>query len=260
MKHPGIHFSWSAMIKKPHITTDKITTVTEQCTLLAHTVSALVKENKFFMVIGGDHSSAIGTWSGVYEALHEPCGLIWIDAHMDSHTPETSPTGNIHGMPLAALLGYGALTLTQILSASTKLAPENVCLIGVRSFEPDEEALLKKLNVRIYFMDEVNKRGIKVVLEEARQHVTKYTKKYGITLDIDSIEPQDAPGTGALEPSGIRADALCDALDKVVAEDPLFIGAEIAEFDPTQDKNHKTEKLILPLIAAMVLKNNFKNQ
>ncbi|TAK78525.1 MAG: arginase, partial [Gammaproteobacteria bacterium] len=130
---------WEKVIHAPRLDTalrlDE--SVSQLCTELAQTVSALARQKQWFSVLGGDHSCAIGTWSGVYDALHDQgdIGLIWIDAHMDSHTPETSESGRIHGMPLASLMGYGYGTLTSILHHAPKLKPEHVCLIGVRSFE-----------------------------------------------------------------------------------------------------------------------------
>ena len=113
------------------------------------------------MLIGGDHSAAAGYWSGIAQA-HQPrgdIGLVWIDAHMDSHTPFTSPNGYVHGMPLAALLGHGDPGLTGLLSPRAKLRPDRVCLIGTRDFEPEEAALLRTLDVRVFYMDEVRSRA-----------------------------------------------------------------------------------------------------
>jgi arginase len=226
---------------------------------LAQAVSNVVKQKAFFSVIGGDHSSAIGTWSGVYHALHQAgeVGLIWIDAHMDSHTPETSESGRIHGMPLAVLLGYGYPTLTSILHDTPKIKPENLCLIGVRSYESGEVALLKRLNVRIYFMQEVADRGIDAVLRDAVSHVTKNTIAYGVSIDLDGIDPVDAPGVDVPEPNGIRAADLSRALENHVVSDLRFIGAEIVEFNPARDKQQLTEKLIIKLLHTLA--NGKKN-
>jgi hypothetical protein len=162
-----------------------------------------------------------------------------------SHTPETTESGNIHGMPLAALMGYGDSRLTQLLFSAPKLLPESVILIGIRSFEKAEAALLKRLNVRIFDMYEIQTRGLTAVITEAVEIVSKNTVGYGISIDIDSIDPEEAPGTGAKELNGIASQDLCTALQKLLlSPDKRFIGAEIAEFDPNQDKNKKTEKII----------------
>jgi arginase len=216
----------------------------------------LVKQNNFFCVVAGDHSSAIGTWSGVYDAIHQQgdLGLIWIDAHMDAHTPETSPSGNIHGMPLACLLGYGYKNLISILQNAPKLKPENICLIGVRSFEEGEENLLKNLGVKVYFMDEVQSRGFKSVMQEATHHVKKNTAKFGVTIDIDAIDPIEAPGVDVPEPNGIRINELREGFQEII-NDKKLLGVEIVEFDPHLDINQQTEKLVVSLIEIAARKN-----
>lgn len=244
---------WQAiLIPTPNVSA-KVKIVQQLNQMLSLSVANTVLEKKFFAVLGGDHTAAIGTWSGASHAkkAEGPIGLIWVDAHMDSHTPETSESGNLHGMPLACLLGYGETELTHLLNPYPKLQPENVCLIGVRSFEAGEAALLKKLNVRIFFMDEVKQKGIKVVLQEAIAHVTKHTCGYGMTIDIDSIDPLDAPGTGSQEPDGLRGQEFCESLT-VFKNDERFLGVEIVEFNPDRDKNHVTEKLIASMISNII--------
>ncbi len=239
-------YQWTSMV---HPLQDKsiIDTVSHVCTALAKDVAELVTKQKTFTVIGGDHTAAIGTWSGVHYALQNDLGLIWIDAHMDSHTPETTLSGRLHGMPLACLLGYGYPALTGILEQTPKIKPENVCLIGVRSFEEGEAALLAKLNVRIYFIEEVKQRGIAEVLQEAITQVSKNTVGYGISLDLDAIDPKNAPGVDVPELNGVNDQALLNAL-KIVAADPRLIATEIVEFDPSRDMYQKTEKLITELL------------
>lgn len=232
---------------------DKLSAVIDACHSLANKTLDAVRKNEFFTVIGGDHTCAMGTWSGVAHALREEgsLGLIWVDAHMDSHTPETSLTGNLHGMPLAALLGHGLPSLTQILDAEPKLKPENICLIGIRSFEQGEAALLSKLGVRIFFIEEVKQKGLREIFKEALQIVTKNTCKFGISIDIDSLDPKEAPGTGVPVTNGLMAADLMDGL-KLIAQDPHLIGLEIAEFDPHFDKQQKTEKIIVNIIKTIL--------
>lgn len=230
---------------------DKYLATEAICQKLAVKTAELTKNKEPFIVIGGDHSSAIGTWSGVKEALGSQAnlGLIWIDAHMDSHSPETSPSGNIHGMPLAALLGYGNPLLTQLAHPSPKLLPENVCLIGIRSFEPGEADLLKHLSVRIFFMDEVKERGLAAVFDEALSIVQKNTTAFGISIDLDGIDPHEAPGVGTPEAGGLSAVALCEAL-ATISQKEKFLGAEIVEFNPHHNNNQLTEAVIYQLICA----------
>ncbi|MDX1902427.1 MAG: arginase [Gammaproteobacteria bacterium] len=255
LNQQGIQLHWHALFSPSQTETQNITQAVKQLSdALAAETQKIIKNDHFFLVFGGDHTSAIGTWSGAAQAMKPKgdIGLIWIDAHMDSHTPETSLSGHLHGMPLACLLGYGDQSLTSIAKFTPALKPENVCLIGVRSFELGEAAFLKKMNVRIFFIEEVLERGLAAVLAEAKKIVSQHTIGYGITLDIDSIDPQDAPGTGVAEPNGLRAAELCPALT-IFADDPHFIGMEIAEFDPECDHNHKTENLIPVIISAATL-------
>lgn len=245
-----ISLNWAAMITtpaEPNVTTDII--IANACTSLAKITSEFTKHHEQFCVLGGDHASAIGTWSGVYDAIHESgdLGLIWIDAHMDSHTPQTSESGNIHGMPLACLLGYGYSSLTSILQSAPKIKPQHLCLIGVRSFEGGEAAFLKSLNIKIYFMDEVKQRGFETVLKEAVEYVNRGTIGYGITLDIDAIDPLEAPGVDVPEADGIKVKDLKRGLESV-ATDKRLLATEIVEFDPSHDKEQMTEKLIVSLI------------
>lgn len=244
------HLQWDAIFQSNPDVHSKQTEVVRLCQLLANAVADKVQQKKFFTVLGGDHTCAIGTWSGATSEI-SPLGLIWIDAHMDSHNPETSHTGNIHGMPLACLLGVGDATLTKILGDSPKLQPEHVCLIGIRSYESEELALLKKLNVRIFFMEEVKQRGLSVIMQEALQIVTTGTKGFGISIDIDSMDPIEAPGTGVPEPDGLSAQSLIAGLH-AIAQHSQLIGIEIAEFNPHLDQAQKTEKIIMQLLQAVI--------
>lgn len=225
------------------------------CSKLAKEISDLIQKGEPFSVVGGDHSSAIGTWSGVYDAIHKKgdFGLIWIDAHMDSHTPETTESGRIHGMGLACLMGYGYPTLTGILNYSPKLKPENVILIGVRSYEAGEADLLKRLNVRTYFIEEVKERGINIVLQEAVDNLKKRTVGYGLSIDLDALDPDAIPGVDVPEKNGVEPNAFSEAIASL-ASDPKLIGTEIIEFNPSRDIDHKTEKFVVKLLDILAQK------
>jgi len=205
------------------------------------------------LVVGGDHAMAVGTWSGAVTALaaERSFGLIWIDAHMDSHTPQTTPSQAIHGMPLAALMGHGESALTHLAGTSPILDPRHVVLIGVRSFEVGEAELLKRLNVTVYHMSEVKKLGIKTVFEKALQQVTNGTKAFGVSVDLDGFDPSDAPGTGTPEPDGLPAMEVLQAL-KTVCHHPLFRALEIAELNPTKDVDNKTLTLAQKILESVV--------
>ncbi|MDF1760939.1 MAG: arginase [Coxiellaceae bacterium] len=214
------------------------------------TAKAVVREERF-LTIGGDHSCAIGTWSGAAHQLRAKgdMGLLWIDAHIDAHTPCTSDTGNIHGMPVAHLLGQGEERLRHLLDNQDKLKPENIALIGIRSFEPPEQELVERLGVRVYYIEEVLERGIDVVLNEAYQRVNQNTAAYGISIDIDGFDPEFAPAVHTTVPGGINPQEFIKALAKMPKD--KLIGAEIAEFNPALDKDQITEKLIAELIDTL---------
>lgn len=244
----------SAELLTPILAQDKYQTVAEICTRLSKKTTALYQAGEFFTVIGGDHSSAIGTWSGVAKAMQpeggEP-GLIWIDAHMDAHTPESSASGNIHGMPVAVLLGKGHKDLRSIQGDFPKIKPENLCLIGIRSFEPAELAFLQNMQVKIYFMQDIVERGLEAVLIEAKAQVKKNTRRYGISLDLDGLDPGDVPGVGTPEPGGIRSRAFLNLFKKHFVGDAQWLGFEIAEFNPDRDIDGKTARLIMQLLELL---------
>jgi ornithine--oxo-acid transaminase len=196
------------------------------------------------VVLGGDHSCAIGTWRGVGRAAG-PFGLIWIDAHLDSHTPRTSPSGLLHGMPLAFLLGEGETPL----AGPPALDPKQVCVVGVRSFEPEEAGLLQRLGVTVFSMEDIRRRGLEAVLEDALETVRRGTAGFGISIDLDALDPADAPGTGTPVPGGIRLHELLPALPHIGCGHRL-LALEIAEFDPQRDVEGQTARAVGELAAA----------
>lgn len=204
-------------------------------------------------VIGGDHSCAIGTWHGVlqyYQELNQEIGLIWVDAHMDSHTPKTSLTGNVHGMPLAVLLGHGHQDLVV---PTLTFKPENVVLMGIRSYESGEAELIKKLGVKIYFMDEIVQRSIEPVLIEAF-HGLSQRVKVGLSIDLDGFDPCFVPGVGTPVKDGINFNAFIATIKKLNLS--RCCGIEITEYNPTFDQNHLTQINLLKLVAAFISKSN----
>jgi arginase len=250
----GLKSHWHAKLaSQPDSKEDRLIQVAELNRQLAAITYDLIKNGCKFLLLGGDHSSAIGTWSGVSAAKLEAngaMGLVWIDAHMDSHTFTTTPSGNIHGMPLAALLGYGDAKLTDILTVKPKLRPEHVSLIGTRSFESGEVTLLRRLGVRIYEMPEIKNRGLACVLQEAVNQAKTGTVGFGVSLDLDAIDPKDAPGVGVPEVNGIASEDLCHALTLLQQEKQL-LGVEIVEYNPYRDEDHKTERLIPQLVLSI---------
>lgn len=254
LKECGLKYKWVAThtLEEKVSGLDAIPAIVDISHKIATDVIASIKTELPFLMIGGDQSCSLGTWSGASDAIEAQgdLGLIWIDAHMDSHTPQTSPTNNVHGMPLAALMGHGDSRLTNIVNPRAKLKPENVILIGIRSFEAGEASLIEELGVKVYFMDEIEKRGIETVMQEARDRVTRDTYRFGIAVDIDGIDPIDAPACGTPEPGGIRAHALCDAL-KNICTDERYFGAEFVEYDPNKDPEGHSETVVVDVIQAL---------
>jgi len=254
LRAAGFVADWSQTIV-PHASArrDLLSAIGDFNAHLASQVYKHVRAGDLPVVVGGDHSCAIGTWSGAALAMagRGSIGLIWIDAHMDSHTPADSESGAVHGMPLACLLGDGPRELALVQDGRARIRPENVCLVGVRSFEPAEQWRLARLGVRVFSMADIEERGFTVVLEEAARHASKDTCGYGISIDVDAIDPTDAPGTGCPEPAGIRADTLIGAL-RGLSGRSRPIALEIAEFNPHRDENGRTADLVKGLIEAVV--------
>ena len=218
---------------------------------LSTSVERALRQGHQPLVIGGDHSCAVGTWSAVAHSLRPQgrLGLIWIDAHLDAHTPDTSDSQAPHGMPLAALLGHGSDGMTGLYGWKHKLQPSDVVVIGARSYEPAEVALLAALNVRVMFMDEVLQRGFAACFAEARDTVQRNTVGWGISFDLDGLDPQDAPGTGTPVETGIR---LADALQVLagVSDDPRFVAMEMTEYNPLKDFGGRTAQAATQLVCA----------
>jgi arginase len=254
---------WQEIISIDHDQqkSNKIHSIAAWSSLIAKQTYDSVKKSQPFIVLGGDHSCAIGTWSGAFCARRNQgdSGLIWIDAHLDSHTFDTSISKSIHGMPVACLLGYGDDHLTQISDAKPKIKPQHLCIIGARSYEDGEYELLTRLGVRIFFMSEVQERGLKVILQEAMEIVKGANAGFGITIDLDAIDPKDAPGTGSPEPNGLSSKELIQNLADLslmnLDNHNNFLGLEIAEFNPNLDQNHITEQLICYIIKAIFTKD-----
>jgi len=207
------------------------------------------EQNQPFLVIGGDHSCALGTWGGVLNGLQRPdkFGLIWLDAHMDAHTFATSPSGNIHGMPLAALLGKADKKLAVMYPGSDFIKPENLILIGVRSYEHEEYDLLKQTKVEIIFAEQID--GLAQVLTKAIDKLSLSCQVIGISIDLDFIDPDDAPGVETPAQGGIKAEELLKAL-ALINRHPKICGLEISEFNPEKDPENKTLHLMKKIIEA----------
>src|SRR5271170_8218772 len=174
--------------------------ITATCTKSADLVLKTLEAGKIPLILGGDHSVAAGSVSGVaefYRRRNQKVGLLWIDAHSDINIPETSPSGNVHGMPLAALLGLGPEMLSDIFGWRPKVAPENTVLIGVRDIDKTEKENIRRAGIgEVYTMRDIDERGMRTVMEEALRAAGRGTAGYHVSLDMDWIDPEDAPGVG----------------------------------------------------------------
>lgn len=214
---------------------------------LADHVAAL-PEGSFPLVLGGDHAIAAGTWRGVGRRRGRAPGLIWIDAHLDSHTDATTHSGNIHGMPLAALLGAGHEALTGI--AGPALDPARTCIIGARAWEPEEQALLAALGVRVFAMDEVRARGLAAVFCDALTIARGDPQAgFGVSLDLDALDPQALPAVTCPEAGGLDPRALADMLLGLRACAD-FVALEIVEYRPDLDPDHRSADWIAEFACA----------
>ena len=250
----GLSAAWRETIRPGHASHGgPLQAVNGVCRRLAQRVRAIVAHGGLPVVVGGDHSCAIGTWKGVASALRArgPLGLIWIDAHMDAHTPQTTPSGALHGMPLACLLGYGDEQLAGLVDGA-RLSPQHVCLIGVRSFETNEAVLLRQLGVRVYYMYEVARRGLAAVMREALAIASAGTGGFGVTVDLDALDPRDAPGVNTPVANGIRSRELAAVLERL-ASHPAFTAIEIAEYNPGRDQDGRTAAVVTQLLDAILL-------
>ncbi|EPB78901.1 putative arginase [Ancylostoma ceylanicum] len=233
--------------------------VTQTCKELAFHTRNAIENKEELLVLGGDHSCAMGTWSGVASAIrpYGDLGLIWVDAHMDAHTPGTTPSGNLHGMPVAHLLGYGDKNLTSLGDKLPKILPHNMCMVGIRSYEEGEQELLERLGVRIFYMDEVDRRGIAEVMQEAQYLVTRNTIGFGMSIDIDGFDTADAPAVGTPEENGISANEFLRAV--LTLDLSKLLATEIVEFMPGRDDEHKSsERLVVNLMEAIYLTKFFQ--
>lgn len=197
--------------------------------------------------LGGDHSIAIGTIGGI---THDsPAGVIWIDAHGDFNIPETSPNGNIHGMPVAVLLGYGLKELVNIGRKGAKLKSTEIVLIGTRNLDFDERTLLKNSGIKIYTMSEIDKRGLNAVANEAIEKLSHLSRIH-VSLDVDVLDPHIAPGVGTPASGGLTYRE-AHLLMELLAETKRVASMDVVEINPILDSYNKTGKMGVELVTSL---------
>jgi arginase len=220
--------------------------------LLAEKIEKVLEKGDFPLCIGGDHSMALGTISGIASYCKKRkmrLGVIWIDAHSDMNTDKTSPSGNIHGMPLAALLGLGCDELVNFLGFSPKLHPENCALIGIRSIDETEKINIKKLKVPIYTMNDIDKLGIHRIIAKVLKQFREKVDHIHISFDLDSVDPLVAPGVGTPIPGGLSYRE-AHLLMETIAECGCMSSIEIAEVNPILDHKNQSAVFTAELIAS----------
>jgi arginase len=226
--------------------------IASACGVLAEMVEKAVDDNRFPLVLGGDHSLAIGTVAGVSAAWRrrgEKIGIVWIDAHADMNTPESSPSGNIHGMPLACCIGRGPGDLATLLGYSPKVEPRNVVLVGIRDVDLSERELVRQSGVTAFTMRDIDERGLREVMESAAAIAGDGTAGIHLSLDMDSVDPDEAPGVGTPVRGGMTYREAHLAME-IVCDSDRLISMELVEVNPVLDAANRTAMLGVELILS----------
>jgi arginase len=226
--------------------------VSAVCEELALEVRNILGGGELPLVLGGDHSIAIGSFAGVssfYRERNQTLGLIWFDAHADMNTPETSPSGNIHGMPLSALLGFGAPELSHVAGFAPKLDPRFCAHIGARDIDQGERDLIRRLGMRFFTMREIDERGMSSCIDEAISIASGASAGYAVTFDIDALDPGDAPGSGTLVRGGLTYREAHLALEMIAEAGGMRL-LELVEINTALDVNNRTAEIGVELILS----------
>ena len=223
--------------------------VVEKSNLLAEKVNEVVESGAFPLVLGGDHSIAIGTLAGVAKH-YQNLGVIWYDAHADLNTADTSPSGNIHGMPLAISLGLGERKLTELAGYSPKVKPENIVIIGARALDDGEKVLIREKGIKVFTMHEIDRLGMTKVMEETISYLKEKTDGVHLSLDLDGLDPIDAPGVGTPVLGGISYRESHLAME-LLAEANIITSAEFVEVNPILDEKNKTATVAVALMGSL---------
>ncbi|AXI00368.1 arginase [Sporosarcina sp. PTS2304] len=225
----------------------EVTSVSEE---LATVVSDSVANKKFPLILGGDHSIAIGTLAGLADH-YSNLGVIWYDAHADMNTSETSPSGNIHGMPLAVSIGLGHDQLVNVHRAGAKIDPKNIVIIGARALDPGERQLIKEKGVTVFTMHEIDRYGMSAVIQQTLQHFEdRKVDGVHLSLDLDGLDPLYTPGVGTPVPGGITYRESHLALELLEDAD-VITSAEFVEVNPILDEYNKTADVAVGLIGSL---------
>ena len=226
--------------------------IAETCRGLADLVQKTLDEGFTPVVLGGDHSIAIGVLSGVSGAFRKQqkrIGYVWLDAHGDMNTPESSPSGNVHGMPLASVMGFGAPELVELNGFKPKVEPRNVALVGVRELDAKEKRLVKESGVHVFTMRDIDERGMREVMSEALRFASDETDGIAVSLDMDFVDPSDAPGVGTPVRGGATYREAHLAME-MICDSEAMVSLEIVEINPVIDEHNTTALLGVELVLS----------
>jgi len=226
--------------------------ISQTCKSLAETVRRTLDENMLPLVLGGDHSIAVGTLAGVaahFSKEGKRIGVVWLDAHGDMNTPESSPSGNVHGMPLAAIMGSGPPELTDLAGLKPMVEPRQVALVGTRDLDAKERRFAKESGVHIFTMRDIDERGMREVMSEALRFAADDTAGIAVSLDMDFIDPSDAPGVGTPVRGGVTYREAHLALE-MIADSRAMISFELVEINPVIDLHNTTATLGVELMLS----------
>jgi arginase len=221
-------------------------------TAVCRKVDRIVSRGRFPLVLGGDHSIAVGTVSGLAAAARragKKVGLLWVDAHGDINTPETSPSGNVHGMPVAALLGEGPKLLTGIGGKDPKVDPANVALVGIRSLDEGEKRRLKQTGVQVHTMSDIDRHGIHRVMKKALARVTDGTDYVHVSFDLDAVDPTVAPGVGTPVKGGLDYRE-AHLIMEVMHDSGVMTSLELVEVNPILDQGNASAAFAVELVQS----------
>ena len=227
---------------------DYVEPIRDTCSLLYEEVRHTLAQGQFPLVMGGDHSIAIGSVGG---ATHDgPKGIIWIDAHADYNTPASSPSGNIHGMPMAVLCGSGSGRLTSVGRPGPKLRSKDIAMIALRDLDIAERHILQESQMGIYTMRDIDERGIAAVVKSALKQL-EHCNSLHVSFDVDSVDPYFAPGVGTPVDGGLRPRE-AHLLMELIAEDGRLASTEVVEINPIIDEHNRTAELAASLLASLL--------
>lgn len=239
-------------IKDPHL--KYLPEITTACGKLARKVKGVLNKGAFPLVLGGDHSMSIGTIAGLAgycRDVGKRLGVIWVDAHSDINLPATSPSGNIHGMPVAASIGLGAPELTAVGGNFRKLDPANIAMIGLRSVDEGERKIIREEGILTYTMSDIDRMGIYTVVQEALSYLTERADHIHVSFDLDSVDPSVARGVGTPVPGGLTYRE-AHLLMELIAERGALSSLEVAEVNPILD-NHNTSAMFASDLVASAM-------